>query len=142
MSVTDYNAGLEQLKDSLAAKLTTRHVQRVLPHDPMGLPREQLLAGVLCVVSEGGGEFANYYGREGDLGVGKVALVGFLQVAEDTEPDAIEIAELALLNELLNWCQDPGAVPPPSQALPMDWAQSRQLEHPYGWVLLHLDLRP
>lgn len=134
------DAALEAIKASLAAALPLRHVQRSLAN-PASLERAKLLAGVVCVVSEGGGDFANYMGREGDLGHLQVSLVGFLQVEEGTLPEAIELAELALLQDLLDWTRDTGAIDPADSALPTDFTQSKQLEHPYGWVLLKLDVR-
>jgi hypothetical protein len=135
------DAALEAVKASLAAAFPARTVTRSLPRDPANLPREQLLAGVLCLVSEDGGDFANYYGREGELGHLKASVVGFLQVAEDTEPEAIERAELALLQELLDWTGNTGNIDPASSALPEGWTQSKQLEHPFGWLILQLDVQ-
>jgi hypothetical protein len=135
------DAALEAIKDSLAAAMPTRTVQRSLPLDPANLPREQLLAGVLCLVCEDGGDFANYYGREGQLGDMHVSVVGFLQVAEDTEPAAIEQAELTLLQELLDWTGNTGDIDPAASLLPEGWTQSKQLEHPFGWLILRLDVK-
>ncbi len=139
--MSDANTTLEAIKASLAAAMPARTVQRSLPLDPMALPREQLLAGVVCLVSEGGGDFANYMGREGELGHLQVSLVGFLQVAENTEPVAIEQAEQALLADLLAWCRDHAPMADVDDVLPQDFAQSKQLEHPYGWLILKLDVR-
>jgi hypothetical protein len=135
------NASLDAIKASLAAAFPTRTVQRSLPPDPANLPREQLLAGVLCLVSEDGGDFANYMGREGQLGHMHVSVVGFLQVEETTEPAAIERAELALLAELLDWTGNTGAIDPAANLLPEGWTQSKQLEHPFGWLILRLDVQ-
>jgi hypothetical protein len=139
--MSDPNTALEAIKDSLAAALGARTVQRSLPPDPMGLPREQLLAGVVCLVSEGGGDFANYLGREGELGHLQASLVGFVQVEENTEPVEIEQAELALLKDLLAWCSNHAPMADVDDVLPLDFAQSKQLEHPYGWLILKLDIR-
>ena len=53
----------------------------------------------------------------------------------------IEQAELALLQDVLDWCTAPGTVRPLNAVYPLDWTQSAQLEHPYGWVALRLDVR-
>lgn len=133
----DPNHGMELILNSLQAHLPLRHVQRGLV-DPAVAPREQLLAGLICVVAQGGGQFANYLGREGDLGRMKVALLCFVVVEEDTEPVAVEEAEFALLNDLLDWTRYPNGL---GEALPQEWRQSEQLEHPYGWLMLGLDVR-
>lgn len=125
---------LDAIKTSLAAALTRRHVQRGLI-DPAAADMEQLVDGIVCIVSEGGGGFANTYGREGQLGTMDVALIGFLKVDESTEPVAIEQAELALLQELLSWT---GTATGVRSVLPQSFRQSQQLEHPYGWVTLGL----
>lgn len=137
MNHTDPNNALDLMQQSLAAALPLRHVQRGLV-DPAAADRDQLLSGLVCVVSQGGGQFANYLGREGQLGTMKVALLGFLLVEEDTQPVDMERAELALLQELLAWTSAPAGL---SQVLPQEWRQSEQLEHPYGWLMLGLDVR-
>ena len=139
MSVNNHNAVLDAIQVSLAAALPARFVQRSLV-DPANALASQLLAGLICVVSEGGGGFANYRGREGDLGKMDVRLVGFVQVAEGTEAADVERAELALLGELLVWVSTVG-VPGLDVVYPGDWTQSKQLEHPYGWLALALEVK-
>lgn len=136
MSVDTHNAALDAIVASLSAALPTRHVQRSLV-DPANEVSDRLLAGVVCVVSEGGGKFANYRGREGDLGQMDVRLVGFVQVAEDAVSADVERAELTLLGDFLRWVSTT-AVPGLDTVMPGDWAQSKQLEHPYGWLVLAL----
>jgi len=139
MSLNNHNAVLEAIKTSLAAALPLRYVQRSLV-DPANAPAAKLTAGLICVVSDGGGEFANYRGREGDLGVMHVRLVGFVQVGASTEPVAVETAELALLGDLLGWVST-AAVTGLDVIYPGDWQQSKQLEHPYGWLVLALRVK-
>lgn len=136
MSVANHNAVLDAIVASLAAALPARVAQRSLV-DPANANVAALTAGVICVVSEGGGNFANYRGREGDLGTMNVRLVGFLQVLESSTPADIERAELTLLGELLTWVSTT-AVPGLDVMYPGDWVQSKQLEHPYGWLALAL----
>jgi hypothetical protein len=138
--MTDFNAVMDAIKASLAAAMPTRLVQRSLV-DPANVKREQLLAGLVCVVSERGGKFATYLGRTGELGQMKVNLVGFVQVAENSEPADIERAELALLSDLLAWIHS-AAISGLDTVMPGDWVQSKQLEHPYGWLVLELVVRP
>lgn len=140
MSMPDYNAALDALVASMATAMPTRTVQRglVMPAD---LKREQLLAGFICVVSTRGGNFANYRGREGQLGQIKVTDVGYLAVAENTGTADIERAELALLKDLLAWVASPVVVGF-NTVTPGDWEQSKQLEHPYGWIALELVVKP
>lgn len=139
MSVDNHNAVLDAIVASMASAMPTRHVQRSLV-DPANETADRLTAGVVCVVTEGGGKFANYRGREGDLGTMNVRLVGFVRVAEGTTPADIEIAELTLLGEFLRWISTT-AVPGLDVLYPGDWAQSKQLEHPYGWLVLALAVK-
>ncbi|MFZ4286635.1 hypothetical protein [Variovorax sp. HJSM1_2] len=141
MSVRKPNPAVDVIEASLMAALTTRHVQRSLLADPGNAPLERLQAGVVCLVVSGGGNFANYRGREGDLGTLQLNLVGFLKVADDTEPEAIEQAELALLGELLDWVHEHAQLPGVDSVTPGNWQQSKQLEHPYGWLTLGLDVK-
>lgn len=140
MSTHNHNAVLDAIVASLAAAMPARRVQRSLV-DPANESAERLSAGVVCVVSGGGGKFANYRGREGDLGVMNVQLVGFVQVAQKSLPAAVEAAELDLLGDLLTWISL-GSVPGLDVFYPGDWLQSKQLEHPYGWLVLALEVKP
>jgi hypothetical protein len=139
MSVNNHNAVLDAIVTSLGAALPLRHVQRSLV-DPANESRERLLAGVICIVNGGGGGFANYRGREGDLGTMNVHLVGFVQVAEGSLPADVERAELAVLGDVLGWVNTVG-VPGLDVVYPGDWTQSKQLEHPYGWLALALEVK-
>lgn len=132
--MTTANDLLDGIEASLFARLTGRVVRRGLV-DPAQADQADLLNGVVCIVARGGGKFANYLGREGQLGAMEVALVCFVKVDDDTQPQAVEQAELALLDELLDWTKN-GV----GYALPKEWRQSEQLEHPYGWVVLTLDV--
>lgn len=139
MSLNNHNEILDAVEANLAAALPLRHVQRSLV-DPANVPREKLLAGLICLVSRRGGDFANYRGREGDLGTLQASLVCFVQVHEKSAPADVERAELSLLGDLLGWVAT-AAVPGLDVFYPGDWTQSQQLEHPYGWLVLALDIK-
>lgn len=139
MSVNNHDQVLDAIVQSLSAALPARYVQRSLA-DFASLSVEQRLAGTVCVVTEGGGDFANYRGREGDLGSMAVRLVGFLEVTESSTPADIERAELNLLGDLLTWLNTTG-VPGLDVIYPGDWTCSKQLEHPYGWLALALQVK-
>ena len=139
MSVNNHDAVLNAITASLAQAMPARFVQRSLV-DPADVPTEQLLASLLCVVTESGGNFANYRGREADLGSMAVRLVGFVKVEEGQPAVATESAELALLGDLLTWLNTIG-VPGLDVIYPGDWTCSKQLEHPYGWLALALQVK-
>lgn len=134
MSTT--GAVLDQLEASLAAYLPGRVVTRTLA-DPARAPDADLRAGLLCLVSTGGGGFANTLGRTGQLGRCAAKLVAFVRVDEQAGGTAVEDAELAVLDDVLGWTNGHA----PVTVLPGDWTQSGQLEAPYGWLVLELDVR-
>lgn len=143
--MNELDTALEAIKTSLAAALPLRVVQRSLVLDPINHDPAALEKGVICLVAGGGGRFANYRGREGQLGHASLGVVGFVKVAEGSDALAVEQAELALLADVLDWVAAPvapGAPKPWDVALPQDWRCSRQMEHPYGWIVLDLDVRP
>lgn len=139
MSMPDYNVVLDALVASMSTAMPGRHVDRNLV-DPAQVKREKLLAGQLCVVSTKGGNFANYRGREAQLGQIRVSVVGYLAVPESSSRKDIERAELELLGDLLAWIAS-GSVGV-SYVAPGDWEQSKQMEHPYGWLVLELVVKP
>lgn len=133
------DAVLDAAAQSLAAALPARVVSRSLV-DPAAVSRDDLLAGVVCLVARGGGSFANTRGREGQLGKVEAYAVGYLVLDEGATGEAVERAELALLQEILGWCSSPGNSRPLNAVLPVSWSQSTQLERPYGWVSVRLDV--
>ena len=140
MSALDnHNAAIDALVESLAAAMPERYVQRSLVV-PGTVARKKLQAGLVCVVSQGGGQFVNLIGRAADLGTVNVGLVGFVAVEDKSEAAEVERAELTLLGEVLNWANtSPGAGLDVVEVL--DWAQSQQLEHPFGWLVVKLAVK-
>jgi hypothetical protein len=130
---------LEQWKTSLADFLPERVVDRGLV-DPKTLALKQLQAGVLRLVATGGGNFANYQGREGELGTVRCTVLGYVVVPERSEKAEVEQAELALLEDVLRWVGERKA-PPLDCIYPGDYTQSGQLEHPIGWFTLSMEAR-
>lgn len=108
--------------------------------DPATLKKADLEAGQLCLVTTGGGSFANYQGREGELGTLRARILGFVQVGEREELHVVEQAELALLEDVLTWIGERKA-PPLDCIYPGDYQQSGGLEHPIGWFSLAVEAR-
>lgn len=134
----DLTAAMEALAASLAAACPGRFVSRSFK--PMSMrSAEELEAGVLAVAAGGEKNFANYRGREADLGTLKVLIFGQIKVAENAEPAALEDAEFALAEQIKAFLQSP-LLPPLRQCLAREFAQSGQLEHPYGWVAFECEV--
>lgn len=142
MNAREMDAALEAIKTSMAAKLPGRVVTRSLVLDPPTHDMQELRKGVICLVGEGGGRFANYRGREGQMGHIDLGVVGFVAVDEAEPTEAIERAELALLEDVLAWVKDPGAPRVFDTALPGRFRLSRQIDFPLGWIVLDLDVKP
>ncbi|MFN4360527.1 MAG: hypothetical protein ACK4F4_07365 [Hylemonella sp.] len=135
-----FNELMDAMAEDLADKLTTRHVERKLI-----VPSEEkdarLEAGVVCLVTTGGGEFANWSGREGELGNVEFTLFCPIKVAEKaTTSEDVERAELKLLDELLDWAQSakPAIL---GDTVPQRWRGSAQTSAPLGWVILEMVAR-
>lgn len=141
-AVNKLDVALDAIRDLMAAALPHRVVQRSLVRDPITHDEDEMLKGVICLVNGGGGRFANYRGREAQLGHASLGVVGFVRVDEALPGEAVEKAELALLQDVLDWLKSPGAPRPFDTAAPGDWRQSRQLEFPFGWIVLEVDVKP
>lgn len=123
---------------SLAAAMPGRIVRRAFK--PMSQINEaDQRRGVVALVCQGEDGYANYRGREADLGRLEVLLLAQLRVDDKAEASAVEDAEFALAEEVKAWLA--GDLPV-RQCLLKDLRQSGQLEAPYGWVVMKLEVRP
>jgi hypothetical protein len=136
---SEHDTMLQAMADSLAIAVPKRLVVRGF-HVHADFSAEQLQQGVLCVLARGGGNWLNYQGREGELGTLRFNLVGLVQVAEDSDKVEVEQAELALLQDVLEWIRLRKA-PPLDMVYPGDFTQSMGMEHPYGWFSLAAEAR-
>ena len=142
IGLNSFDEALEGIKASMQAAMPHRVVQRSLVIDPLNHDPADLAKGLICLVSGGGGQFANYRGREGQLGHAKLGVVAFVKVPEDSEPVAVESAELAVLADVQAWVKNPGMPRPFDSVLPKEFRQSEQRDHPWGWIVIELDVRP
>lgn len=136
---------IERMDDRLAAiaaalttALSTRTVKRGLYHYSDHSPAD-LTKGVVMLVSAGEGDYSKALGMAAKEGTHRIMLVGHLKVLESDTRQAIEAAELDLIEEIKAFVRSGVA----GTTLTLDRAeQSRQLEHPYGWVLAFIDAGP
>lgn len=129
---------LAALRDGLAAALPSRLVMQSFK--PMAQrSQDELVQGVLSAICRGEGKYANYHGREAQLGTLDVLLIGQLMVAGDPDGLAIEQAELAFAEEIKAFLRAPlPAGLRDCQA--SGFRQSGQLEVPFGWVVFELEV--
>lgn len=130
---------LEALKNGLSAAMPLRIVGREFR--PLAQRRaEELLKGVVTLVNRGEDKYANYLGREAQLGALDVLLIGQLKVDDKASPLDVERAELALAEEVKAFLRAPlpaGVVDCQAQS----FVQSGQLEAPFGWVVFELEVQ-
>ena len=129
---------LEALKAGLAAAMPARVVTR----DLLSFDQRQesdLLAGVLTVVTNREGRYANYRGREAQMGRLNVVVVGQLKLAEDALPSAVEDAEFAFVEQVKDFLA--GILPVEAIDL-LETRFSGQMEAPYGWFAMDWEVLP
>jgi len=92
--------------------------------------------------------YANYRGREADLGALRVVIVGQLVVDEAALPPeagpealsaAVQDAEFALAEEVKGFLANPAGL---RQCLATGFEQSGQMEAPFGWVAFECEVMP
>lgn len=129
---------LDAIEASLAAALPSRIVTRALKHYTEQSDAD-LTAGVVTIVSAGESGYNTGLGMAAREGVHRILLIGHLRVAEDTTGADIEAAELDLIEEIKAWARQPVQ----GMSISLDNVQhSRQLEHPYGWIVAYVDAGP
>lgn len=129
---------LENLKDGLQAAMPTRVVTRDFKNFDYREQRD-LEAGVLTVMTTRERGYANYRGREADLGKLSLAVVGQLKLPEDALPSEVEDAEFVFAEEVKDFLK--GALPVQAADL-LETRFSGQLEAPYGWFAMEMEVMP
>lgn len=129
---------LENLKNALQAAMPTRVVTRDLMN--FALRKEaDLEAGVLTIMANRERGYANYRGREAALGRLSVLVVGQLKLPEDALPSEVEDAEFAFAEEVKDFLR---SVLPVEAADLLETRWSGQLEAPYGWFAMEMEVLP
>lgn len=124
---------------SLQAALPARVVKRSLMHFQDHAAAD-IAAGVVMLASDGESDYSKNPGMTAKDPKHSLLLVGHLKVAETSERVAIELAEMALIEDVKTWLR--AGVPGMSFELELS-QHSRQLEHPYGWVVMKINaVRP
>lgn len=129
---------LNGMKAALAAALPARVVTRDLKNFDQRKDAE-LQAGVLTLVAAREFGYANHRGREADMGRLSLAIVGQIKLPGKPAPSTVEDAEFAFAAEVKTFLA--GALPV-SDALLLETRFSGQLEAPYGWFAMDVEVRP
>ena len=133
---------LLNLRTALKAALATALPARVVTRDFKDFSQRQeadLLTGVISLIGAGEKDYANYLGRATQLGTVPFVLVGQIKLAETAAPSAVEDAEDLLAEEIKAFCRAPGD-PLLGGILMRSFRQSGQLEAPYGWIAIDIEV--
>jgi hypothetical protein len=123
---------------SMTAALASRIVKRSLLHFDGHEPGE-IEAGVVMAISDGESEYSTKLGMTALEPKHGLLLVCHLKVDETSPKLAIELAEMALIEEIKSWVRAGVS----GMAFEIeDTKHSRQLEHPYGWVVVKINAIP
>ncbi|MDP3425487.1 MAG: hypothetical protein Q8S32_17235 [Burkholderiaceae bacterium] len=121
------------LADAMPARVVTRKLQ-----DFADRPKADIAAGVFTLISKGERGYQNYNGREAMDGRHSMLLVGQVELGEDADGEAVEDAEFAMIEEVKGFVR---ALPASLCSLTMTgFQQSGQLDAPYGWVAITLEM--
>ena len=129
------DAFLSGLALALPGLLTTRDfvpiAQRSIEH---------LEQGIATLVRLGEKDYANYRGREADLGTVTALLIVQFKLAEGATGHLVENKEIEYAEAIKAFLHAP--LPAPLTDCTTDgYKQSAQLETPYGWVIFELEMR-
>lgn len=132
------DARLDAIEAALTAALPTRLVSDTLQHYTERSDAE-LTQGVVTLVSADEKGYSQNLGMAARDGTQRILLIGHLRVAEGTPRKAIQDQELDLIEELKAFIR----AGVPGMSLTLDSViHSRQLDHPYGWVVAYIDAAP
>ncbi len=100
---------------------------------------DELYAGCWNIVAAGEGDYHNGMGMAAKEGTLQVQLVGHIAVEDDAVRASLQQAEIDMAEEIKAFVRL-GLI---GMTLVLERIeQSRLLEHPYGWVVAFLDVRP
>ena len=138
MDLIDY---IERLHASMDSFMDGREVSRELKTMPEleDAPYQELAAGRFTILSTGLGETRNIPGNAVSGGTWSITVIGQIKLNEDCTGAEIEDAEFAMFADLEAWLNSPiddeiNCI----EAVRM--TQSQQLEKPYGWIAVNLEV--
>lgn len=135
MSLAD---ALNALKNGMAAAMPARVVTRDLLSFDLRSEAD-LTAGVLTVVSSREGRYANYRGREAQMGRLNVVIIGQVLLPESAMPSEVEDAEFLFAEQVKLFL---GGVLPVADIQLLETRFSGQMEAPYGWFAMDWEVMP
>lgn len=122
---------LDAVKTALLAAAPSRVVTRAMA-DFASRNTIELESGIFTLLSKG--EPRIEYGSD----ILHCLLVGQLLLNEDADGEAIEEAELVMVDDIRRFIDGVQGC----QVRMTSWHQSQQIEAPYGWITAHLEIGP
>jgi len=123
---------------SLQSALPGRVCKRSLTHYDQHASGE-LQSGVLMLISDSESQYRHIPRRTATEGRHSLLLIGHLQVTETATHLDVELAEMAMIEEIKSWLR---AGLTGIRFELSEVRQSRQLEHPYGWIVAKITAAP
>lgn len=100
---------------------------------------QELNRGIISLIRLAEDDFANYMGREAELGTVKALLIIQFRAAENSPGADIEKIEVWLAERVKAFLKGPFPEPI-TGCLANGYKQSGQLEKPFGWVIFELEI--
>lgn len=128
--------------DPLIVSMQAAMPTRILTRELTGFEKrkdDDLKKGVITLLMYRESGFANYVGREAQWGKLTVLLTAQLRLTGDASGTEVEAAEVALADEIKQYLQ--GQLPL-SSVLLLEINYSGQVEAPYGWITMKLEVIP
>lgn len=125
------------IKSTFAARVPSRVVTRSFKDFSMRSSAD-LKKGIYTLISVGEGRYQNLRERAAMDGRHRILLTGQIKLDEKSDEVAVEDAEFAMVDEVKAFVRD---LPPELACLDMTgFRQSGQIEHPYGWIAVDLEI--
>ena len=132
---------MDAVRDLIRANVATKRMVTRAFRDLEALPDEQAERGVFTLIAQGEQDFANYRGREAQLGTLRAIVSGQFKLGEGATGEDIEREEFAMVEELKAVAQLRHWPAPITAFELVEWSQSSQIEAPYGWIVARVNLR-
>lgn len=134
---------LTQQMQSLETALAGAYPQRIVTRnweDSSQRSDSDLARGIFTLISRSETDYADYPGREAQLGTLQFVVIAQIKVAEGSGAATVEDAEGDLIDEIKAFASNPPSLLADAGNLALlGWQQSGQLEHPYGWVAFRFE---
>ena len=128
---------MEAVRESLAAFCPHRKVSRDFL-DFAQRDEADLKKGLLSLIADGGSPQGEGLSETFVMDSQNMAILGQIKLPEGCAPSEVENAEMAMLDDVLNWMRSSPEVL--DEVVLRRFRQSKQVESPYGWMVLEFSV--